>query len=182
MSKIDHRELKTILNGCKQLQPKWQRCLYDLLFDPILNVVSKFRITDAEAEDLMQETFIKIFNNLDTYDPSKSEITTWACLIAKRLTINFCNSMYKRNLSYNIEGLENHHSLSKSSALDFDWEQINIALSKIPEKYRRVFELSVYHGMKHRAIAEQLGINESSSRVYLSRAIELLRKDFKSIA
>lgn len=78
MKKVDHRELECILTGCKELSPKWQRTLYDLLFDPILMTISKFNITDAEGEDLMQETFIKIFRSLDSYDSNKSEITTWA--------------------------------------------------------------------------------------------------------
>lgn len=182
MSKIDHRELTTILNGCKQLQVKWQRGLYDLLFDPILITVSNFHITDAEAEDLMQETFIRVFRNLDSYDASKSEITTWACIIAKRLTINFCKSKSKRNMNLSMEGLENLPSLPEASSIDFDWEHMNRVLSQIPEKYSAVFELSVYQGMKHQSIADQLDISESSSRVYLSRAIELIKKNFKSIA
>jgi len=182
LSKIDHRELETILDGCKQLQPEWQRRLYDLLFDPILITISQFQIMSTEGEDIMQETFIRIFQNLETYNSTKSEITTWACTIAKRITINYCNSKYKRNLNYYIEDLENHHIRSTSEIIDFDWEHIKRTLVDIPEKYRKVFELSIYQGMKHKAIGEQLGITESSSRVYLSRVIELIKKDFKSIA
>lgn len=182
MRNIDHKELKTILNGCKQLQPKWQRCLYDLLFDSIVMTVSKFHISKTEAEDLMQETFIRIFRNLDNYDSAQSEITTWACTIAKRLTINYCNSHYKRNLILSLEGLENIDVQSTTPSIDLDWEHMNSVLAQIPEKYSKVFQLSVYQGMKHISIAEQLGITESSSRVYLSRAIDLIRKNFKSIA
>ena len=182
MGKIDHSELKVILNGCKKLQPKWQKRLYDLLFDSILLSVSKFGLTDEEAEDLMQETFIRVFNQLNTYDSSKSEITTWASTIAKRLTINYCNSKYKRNLKCSIDDLKNNHVISMNSNIDIDLEQLKLTLEQIPKKYREVFEMSVYQGMRHKAIAKQMNITESSSRVYLSRAVEFIKKDLKRLA
>lgn len=181
MNKKGHRDLTSILNGCKLKRSASQRDLYDLLFDPILNVISRFHVHSGEAEDLMQETFIKVFRNLDSYDASKGEISTWACTIAKRLTINYCNSLYKRNLIYGIEGIENIQD-SPSLSSEFDWDRISVALKNVPDNYKEVFELSVYQGMKHAAIADELGISESTSRVYLSRALESLRKDFKSIA
>lgn len=182
MSKVDHRELTKILEGCKKLQPRGQRALYDLLFNSILMTISQFRLSKPEMEDLIQESFIRIFNNLESYDQNKSAIHTWAAMIARRLAINYCNSYYKRNLSYSIDDLENHPIIDGTQVTEIDMERVNKALELIPENYRAVFELSVFQGLKHYAVAEKLQISESTSRVYLSRAIELIRKDFKSIA
>jgi len=178
----DHRELKTILNGCKNLQPKWQKCLYDLLFEEVLITISKFRLTKSETEDLMQDTFIRIFRQLDKYDYSQSKITTWASVIAKRLAINYCNSKYKRNLKYSLEELKNHQVISTIPDQKIDIELLKLTMKNIPEKYREVFDKSVFQGMKHKAIAESMNITESSSRVYLSRAIEIIKKDINRIA
>jgi len=182
LSKQDHKELDLILKGCRKLQPEWQRALYDLLFDSILMTVSQFRISKPEAEDLIQESFIRIFNSLDTYDYTKSNIKTWASVIARRLAINYSMSFYKKNLSYSLDDLESHRIIEHSPSIDLDIERVDKALSQIPDKYRLVFELCVFQGLRHQAVADELQIAESTSRVYLSRAIELIRKDFKSVA
>ena len=182
MSKGDQKQLKTILDGCKKLQPKWQRVLYDLLFESVLLTISKFKLTTPEAEDLMQETFIKIFNNLNRYDPEKASINTWASMIAKRLTINYCNSKYRQNLMESINESTQKQAVKEFASTDFDWERMQRAINQIPGKYKTVLELSIFQGLKHTAISEELGISESTSRVYLSRALELIRKDFKSLA
>lgn len=182
MTKVDHKEFALILKGCSRRQSKWQRALYDLLFDSVHSTVSQFRISKEEVEDLMQESFIRIFNHLDTYDETKSTINTWASMIARRLATNYCNSFYKKNLSYSLDDIQSHPIIDSDQTSEVDVERVHRAISQIPKHYRLVFELSVLQGLKHRAVADELKISESTSRVYLTRAIELIRKDFKSIA
>lgn len=180
MSKIDHRELNKILKGCKRLQRQSQRDLYDLLFHSVLMSITRFRLLQEEVEDLMQETFIRIFQQIEEYDTSKAEITTWASMIGGRLAINYCQSFQKRNLKMSMDELENHTTEPLSNS-NLDLDLIQLSLDRIPTNYSEVFRLSIFEGLKHAAIAEQLNISESSSRVYLARAIELLKKDIKRL-
>lgn len=178
---VDHKAINRLLADCIKGQRKAQRQLYDLLFEGMLYTVSKFRLREAEAEDILQEAFIKIFNSLGSYDSSKATIQTWANLIAKRQSINYCKSKYRQNLPLAIDELSVEQTGQILQNEGYDYKDIFQSIERMPETYRTVIKRYIIEGMRHAAIAKELNITESSSRVYLVRAIKFLQQDLKNI-
>lgn len=179
--KVDHTGVKGIIKGCLKGQRPAQRELYDLLFDELLITVSGFRVDKAEAEDLMQDAFIKIFSNLHTYSPVQASVYTWAKVIQKRVAINYCTSKYKQYMPTRLDDIPPDALVAYTmddGGLDVD--HLHQAIDRIPPQYGAVIRLSLLQGMRHAAVASELGISVSSSRVYLSRAVKMLQQDLKS--
>ncbi len=181
MKEIGHKELTTIIKGCIALDRSYQRRLYDLLFPNVVKSITAHNLAKQEVEDLIQETFIKIFNHITNYDIQKSSIYTWSSIIAKRLTINFLQSKYNKTIIAGLTEVSEKFYVEIEFKDDFEIQLILDSIKRLPDMYKKVFEMAVIHGMEHKKISIQLGISPSTSRVYLTRAKTLLKNDMNRI-
>lgn len=181
MNKVGHKDIIRIIEGCIQCDPLSQRNLYDLLFDNILRTVSSFHLSKVETEDLIQESFIKIFNNIKSYDSTKSQIQTWANIIAKRITLNHIQAKKIEIVDQDISELYQEFYATVEDSDPKETHLILSAIESLPNQYKEVFEMAVFQGMEHKNISERLGISASSSRVYLTRAKKILQKDMTKL-
>ena len=121
------------------------------------------------AEDLMQETFLKAIESLDTYDGS-CKISTWLCQIAKHLLYQHWERTNRARLEELdeelVSGSDTQHQAMARVELSDIWDKLQ-ALS--PEM-RRVVELRVLGDLSYREIGEILGRNENWARVTFYRA------------
>tara|TARA_R110002124_G_scaffold286014_1_gene465676 strand:- start:1498 stop:1929 length:432 start_codon:yes stop_codon:yes gene_type:complete len=134
-----------------------------------------------EAEDIVQEAFIKAFSKLEHY---KAEVSFGAWL--KRIVINKCIDVLKSKRQRLIE-LEEHHL----NVVDIDYEnewlvdeditidEIKSAMERLPEKYKFVVILYLVEGYDHQEISEILNISEVASRTQLSRGKQKLQNELK---
>lgn len=146
-----------------------------------------------ETEDLLQDSFIKIFDSIDSFTwRGAGSFTAWMRRIVVNTTINALNK--KKRLRFvsidNEDGLNNHIAalhdeedtlLESISNAGVSPQQLLQLLNQLPEMYRIVFNLAVIDGLKHREIAEIIGIDESSSRSRLLRAKNMLREALSTI-
>ncbi len=130
-----------------------------------------------EAEDLLQETFIKIFNNLDRFN-LESNFYTWA----NRIAINGCiNHQNKKGVDYTMD-YEHEIAMQKAdddySEADVDWTvtQVNQAILNLPNGYREIISLYLLEGYDHQEISEILGISVSTSKSQYARAKKKLKQ------
>jgi len=121
-----------------------------------------------EAEDTMQEIFIKLFTKIDKYKPGGS-FEAWI----KRVSINYAIEVYRKSkrLVF-IESYEGTHetSFDSSSIQKLSAEEITGLINQLPEGYRMVFNLFAVEGYTHKDIAELMGISEGTSKSQFSRA------------
>lgn len=126
-----------------------------------------------EAEDILQDAFIKIFQNLEKFE-RKGSFEGWM----RRITVNTALKNYKKS-SYQKEkiGLEDYQegALDPDVLASLGEEEILNVIAELPKGYRIVFNLYVIEGFSHREIAEQLGIQESTSRSQLVKARNMLK-------
>lgn len=181
MNRVSHREVSLLVEGCIKCDSKSQRALYDLLFDSVLKTISVFALGKVQTEDLIQETFIKIFNNITTYDGGKSSIVTWASVIAKRTTINHIKSSKIQLVDQDISELHQEFYTTVVTSDDTQTQLIMRSIDQLPEQYRAVFEMAIFKRMEHESIGTVLGISPSSSRVYLTRAKKMLQKEMTKL-
>ncbi|MFV0365560.1 MAG: RNA polymerase sigma factor [Mangrovibacterium sp.] len=157
-----------IIDKCQRGDSKAQFELYRLYCKAMYNVSLQLLSNELEAEDVVQESFLKAFAMLHQYNES---VTFGAWL--KRIVINqSIDHLRKKKLDMadsKDEGLpEMEEDVMWSE--DIDYERLHDAMAQLPEKHRVVFSLFVLEGYDHEEIAEILQINYSTSRSHLARA------------
>lgn len=160
-----------IIEQCKQHDRKAQLQLYKQYCDGMYSVARRFVNDSMEAEDVVQEAFIKAFSKLHQY---KGEVTFGAWL--KRIVINKSIDLLKSKKQQLLE-LNEVHLKVVDQAYDDNWlvedtitvEAVKTAMEQLPEKYRYVVMLFLIEGYDHQEISGILGVSEVASRTQLSR-------------
>jgi RNA polymerase sigma-70 factor (ECF subfamily) len=155
--------------------------LYNQYCNGMLIVASRFVKDTMEAEDIVQESFIKAFSKLEQY---KAEVSFGAWL--KRIVINKSIDVLKSKRQRLIE-LEEHHLNVVDTDYEKEWlvdddvlvEDVKVAIECLPEKYKYVVMLYLMEGYDHQEISQILNISEVASRTQLSRGKQKLQNELK---
>lgn len=162
-----------LIDGCLQGDRKMQHELYQRFAPKMYGVCLRYAANAAEAEDILQEGFIKVFGKLQSFRREGS-FEGWVRRIFVNTAIeHFRKKSYLQPITDKEEGSYEAKSLS---VLDSLAEKDIIGLvQQLSPGYRTVFNLYVIEGYTHREIAEQLGISEGTSKSQLSRAKLILQ-------
>ena len=160
-----------IIEQCKQNDRKAQLELYKQYCDGMYIVARRFIKDSMEAEDVVQEAFIKAFSKLHQF---KAEVTFGAWL--KRIVINKSIDLLKSKKQQLVE-LNEVHLKVVDQDYDDNWlvddaitiDEVKAAIEQLPEKYKYVMMLFLIEGYDHQEISSILGISEVASRTQLSR-------------
>lgn len=155
----------------KELYQKYAKAMFHTIARMIGNV--------PESEDLLQESFIKVFQNLKNFE-GKSSIGAWI----KRICVNTAIQQIKLNKRLVIEPIDQFNELqteSNEDDIEFDVAAIHTAVKSLPEGSRVILSLYLFEGFKHHEIGEILKISESTSKTQYRRGKELLKKRLKSM-
>lgn len=152
-----------------------QKTFYDLFAKKMMGVCLRYTKDPEEAQDVLQDGFIKVFTKLPKF-VNKGSLEGWV----RRIMVNTALDQYRKNKKFqrDVEIDSVSYKLEKS---DFIIESINAndllkIIHTIPEGYRVVFNLFAIEGYSHKEIAESLGVTESTSKSQYSRAKKMLRK------
>lgn len=167
-----HREIIELSKAGNQ---KAQYQLYSLYAKAMYNVCYRMMNNQAEAEDLLQDSFTEAFLKLDTFR-YESAFGAWL----KRIVVNKCiNHLKKRRaqLIYTDTLPETHHENdSDDQPGNLDVKHVYKAMEELPEGYRVIFSLYLIEGYDHSEIAQILGITESTSKSQFSRAKQKIKE------
>jgi len=165
-----------IVEKCRQNDRKAQLKLYNQYCNGMLIVAQRFVKNTMEAEDVVQESFIKAFAKLEQY---KAEVTFGAWL--KRIVINKSIDALKSNKQrlvdledVQLKVVDEDDDWNVDSTLTID--EVKVAIQKLPEKYMYVVMLYLIEGYDHQEISEILNISEVASRTQLSRGKTKLKE------
>ncbi len=145
-----------------------QRQLYDITVSKLYNVVYRIVADHHHTQDVLQESFSKIFKKISQYDECKGNAYNWMCKICINNSINFLRG--KRLTFEETEQLNLLPETDNSSLQKMEAEYIWKLLDTLPAQQRIVFNLYEIEGYSHNEIATLLNINVNSCRVYLSKA------------
>jgi len=140
----------------------------------LLTVSRRYTPINADADDVLQDSFIKIFGAIKQFDSSKGTLESWMC----RIVINTALKRLNKKCFTHERTVDRFEEIQQQPAI-YDLLQAEDVLSLIntlPDGYRQVFNLAVVEDYPHKEIAALLGIQESTSRSNLSKAKKLLRK------
>ncbi|QRM87825.1 sigma-70 family RNA polymerase sigma factor [Lacinutrix sp. WUR7] len=170
-----------IIEKCKQNNRLAQMQLYNQYCNGMYIVANRFVKDAAEAEDVVQEAFIKAFAKLHQY---KAEVTFGAWL--KRIVVNKSID-YLKSKKQQVVALEEVHLKVIDTANDDKWlvddtttvTEVKNAIDTLPEKYKYVITLFLLEGYDHQEISEILNISQVASRTQLSRGKQKLQELLK---
>lgn len=167
---VDHK----IIEDCKSGKRRAQGKLYNLFSGVMLGVCLRYSSDRAEAEDILQEGFIKVFSKLNQLK-NNDALEGWVRRIMVNTAINHCN---KKKIHFDsIE--DDAHYLSdekEESYQPVDPDVLMEMIQKLPEGYRIVLNLYVFEGFSHKEIAAKLRIAENTSKTQLFKARNKLKK------
>ena len=164
-----------IISGCKHHQPAQQRALFEQVGPVMMTVCRRYAISHADAADILQESFIKIFRSFDQFDETKGPLMAWMRRIVVNTAIQHWRKWHK-NIAIVPEEYIPETLIWSESELKMEEEEILQLIQELPPGFRMVFNLFAIEGYTHAEIAGMLGIAESASRSQLARARKHLQQ------
>ena len=169
-----------LLARCLKGDQRAQLEIYNKYYKAMYNTALRIVNDTAEAEDVMQEAFIKAFAKLDTFQ-GKSTFGAWL----KKITVNLSINSFKKDAKFQKVSYEDEfrHELDDSEGIDVAEEEENSkvqkvlrAMNSLKESYRIILTLHLIEGYDYDEICEILGLSAANCRTSISRAKESLRK------
>jgi RNA polymerase sigma factor (sigma-70 family) len=170
-----------IVNGCLKGDPKYQEVLYNTYSKKMYGVCLRYAPSDEAAKDLLQDGFIKVFQNLDRFK-GEGSFEGWVRRIMVNHALEGLRKLSAKAQHVDVEDV--HEVLQDNHHVNFNRYDMNYLLSKIQQLapgYRAVFNLYIIEGYQHNEIAEMLGISENTSKSQLSRARKLLQDSLEDV-
>jgi RNA polymerase sigma factor (sigma-70 family) len=151
--------------------------LYDRYSSAIYSVVLKVIRTEAVAEEVLQDVFLKFWNRIDTYDSEKGKLFTWMLNIARNQAIDRTRSkeLSKSRKTDGIENFVNNSRTSTGEESSVDAIGLKEVLGKLPQDQQFVVEYLYFRGYSHSELAEEFNIPLGTVKTRLRLAMQQLR-------
>jgi len=168
-----------IIEGCASGKRSAQNALYRKYAAVMMAVCLRYAQNHDEAEDILQEAFLKIFQNIGSYRKEGS-FEGWM----KRIMINHALNYYRK--SRKLPYLEDIGSINETEIMEKEdqpamhapvsAEKLTALIQMLPPGYRMVFNMYVFEEYSHKEISAELNISENTSKTQLLKARRMLRK------
>lgn len=165
-----------LVQGVLKSDPTCQAALYRQYSVPMFRVLLRFARDRAEAEDLLQDGFIRVYRDMAQFR-GDGALGGWI----RRIMVNTALSHLRKQRDFlrdtsDFSPFENHLRTEEDFAANLDAETLMKYLQQLPPGYRTVFNLYAIEGFSHEEIAEQLGISIGTSKSQLFKAREYLKR------
>jgi len=154
--------------------------LYDMYSASLFGVISRIINDTAIAEDVLQETFVKIWHSFSSYSTEKGRLFTWMVNIARNLAIDKIRSKDFKNQNKNQE-IENNVTFideQRNTVYKPELTGVKDLVQKLKPEQKQIIDLVYFKGYTHVEAAEELGIPLGTIKTRLRVAIQELRKHF----
>ena len=170
----------TLVSECAKGNARAQRALFDKFAPKMLTVCLRYAKDTTEAEDVLQEGFVKVFGKLSDFKMEGS-LEGWI----RRIMVNTSLDSIRKNKKYltdaKLEDVD-YKVMSLESASDqLQAEDLLKLVQLLPEGYKVVFNLFAIEGYSHKEIADLLGVSENTSKSQYSRARAHLRMQLEKL-
>lgn len=167
-----------LIKGCIENDAKAQRELYHKFCGAMMGICVRYAPTVHEAEDLLQDGFIKVFQKIHTFQ-GKGYLAGWI----KRIMVNTCLTYYRDNKNLRMYAELDEDVLKEEASFDvlaqLSADELVQKIQRLPDGFRVVFNMYAIEGFSHQEIADELGISIGTSKSQLSRARAYLKKIIK---
>ncbi len=177
---LSKKQVLKLVKGCIANERSAQEMLYKAFYAQMLRICYRYLKSTDQAQDAVNEGFLKVFQNIKTFDADKGELGAWISTIVIRTAIDFSRKELKFNTEH-YDGQETDEHFVDAEVLQKLYARDLLrSIQQLPDATRIVFNLSVIDGYSHKEIAAQLQITESTSRWHLTEAKKKLRDILQS--
>ena len=163
-----------LVKDCLRSVPAAQKQLYDCFAEQMLGVCYRYTKSITDAEDILQDGFVKVFNHLHSYK-NEGELGAWIRRIMVTTALNYLkkNKRYRADLSFDSNDVL-HPVADNDAEIKISAKELAELIRQLPTGYQTIFNLHAVEGYTHVEIGKMLGISEGTSRSQYSRARGLL--------
>lgn len=162
-----------LIEGCIAGKRDMQCLLYDLYSKKVMAVCLRYAPTTFEAEDIMQDAFVKVFNHIASFKKD-CPLEFWIRRIVINTALKHLRSKQLLTVSHEAEEVANI-SAEDVSLSGYTMSELMGMIQSLAPRYRMVFNLYAIEGYNHKEIGEMLGISEGTSKSQYSRARAILQ-------
>ncbi len=167
-------ELQDLIKECVSGNVRAQEKIYRMFAPKMFGVCLRYAKDRTEAEDNLQDGFVKVFSNIQTFR-GEGSFEGWM----RRIMVNVSLSKFrKQHLLHPVEDLGQYESLQvpEDVLAKMGAEELLGLIRELPPRYRMVFNLFVLEEMNHQEISEAMGITIGTSKSNLARARNILKQ------
>jgi RNA polymerase sigma-70 factor (ECF subfamily) len=168
---------KQIVQFFKEGNVKAMDLLYDHYSEALYGVILRIVQNDELAADVLQDSFVKIWKNSRSYDPSKGRLFTWLMQIVKNKAIDSVRSQgRKREIQSELKIVsKDDGTKSEDPSIEYD---MKVVLSKLDSEQRQLIEHSYILGYSHPEIAEKFDLPLGTVKTRIRKSMQHLRSIF----
>jgi RNA polymerase sigma-70 factor, ECF subfamily len=171
-------EISQAISMIKAKNEQGLSLVYDSYSDALYGIIFRIVRKEEESKEVLQNVFLKVWNNIHSFDESKSTIFTWMASIAKNNAIDVCRSKGFKNEKNNQSLSLSDYDLKASTKVNNgDVEKITKSL---PEKYKILIDKMFLEGYTQQEISEHFEMPLGTVKTRLREAMNLLRQEFKN--
>jgi len=168
-----------IIAGCRKKDRALQELLYKTYYSMFLKVCARYAKSMQDAEQLLNDGFLKIFTQIDFFKNAGS-FAGWM----QRIMVNTCidylrGTAFKEDLIMHVNSIpaeESNISVGNEAIENLEFKELVSIIQGLPAMTRTVFNLFVFDGYNHKEISEQLDISEGTSHWHVHQARNMLQK------
>ena len=168
-----------IIQECINEEKAAQKYLYDAYSPKMYYVCLRYARHASEAQDMLQDGFIKVFDNIGSFK-SNGSFEGWIRRIIVNTALNHCRKSSFKHEKLGIEDYQDKVVQSKAVS-NMGEKELLALIQKLPEGYRMVFNLYVIEGFSHKEIGEMLEITESTSRSQLAKSRKWMQNELEKL-
>ena len=174
-SNVHERSDLELITGSLKGKLYFREALYKRYFSYAMSVAVRYTASRNEAMEIVNDSFMKVLERLDTFDTSKP-FKTWYVRIIVNTAIDGYRKKSKEKYLMNIDMDFDDEGKEPDIETELSANDILALFSYLPDIYKLTFNLYEIEGYDHKEIGRILGISSSTSRSYLTRAKKLLRQ------
>lgn len=168
-----------IIAGCRKKDRQIQEHLYKVYYSTFLKVCARYAKTMLDAEQLLNDGFLKIFTQVDNFKNAGS-FEGWM----RRIMVNTCldhlrSSAFKEEMIMHVNAIppeQTNIAVGNDAIAGMEFKELVKLIQSLPAMTRTVFNLFVFEGYNHKEISEQLDISEGTSHWHVHQARNMLQK------
>lgn len=166
--------------GCKSNDRKAQKALVDHFGKYLFAISRRYMRDDEEAKDVLQDSFVSIFNNIHEFRSDAKALKSWIRQITINSALQRIRKTYRSKEVMPEVQIDDRNEMPEVYA-KMGVDEILALIDELPPMYAQVFNMFVIDGYTHKDIAQEMGLQESTSRAMLTRAKKMLREKLYKI-
>ncbi len=165
----------TLIQNLKNKDERALALLYDKYSGAIYSVILKTIRDEGKAQNILQDTFITVWEKAQSYDESKGRFYTWAYRIAKNKTLNV---LRKSNPLIQTDDFSVYKNKEDAISIDPEYLELNGAVTTLEQHHKEAIELVYFKGLTHREAHKEMNVPLGTFKSYIRQALKQLRETY----